>query len=682
MAQRTELFWLPCLKTTKGCVEMLRLKRFIRGHGFSLIAVMISAGIGVFLLLSMTQLIAVSRQNYNSNTEIARMYDNARFAINYLTSQVSLAAQSFYGSGSSGVWPNAGDSLNSTGSGKLPGTYPYATGSNSTFPMYIPGYQSLGCRGSTSSWASPITNISTDNSTSFSNFIPANSRYSGRPDTCAFNSGQFPAYYGATPGLRFFYIGTESFGNIKCTNQTSSALGMQRSLFLNPNNESFNRTDCTGGYSATVGPLACCSTGYFGCTLLGNTQTYNCGGSEGTFSGDSGSGLHAAWIYERVIPHIQPANASFTGTTLGSGTTNGLQNSDTLTIAFSNKSGASINNCTNGTVPSATGTDLGQLAYSTFTIGLWNNTAATDATCTPLSSSCLPNLQCKPQLANISSTGTTSGTTLPIIEGIEYMKIMLGEDVFGERDLYGSKATSPSRWVDPSNTSIDYTNVVAVRIAIVVRSTNAFLSKASQPTLFLMRGASGVALTYTPSSADNYMRKVFVFTIPLTNFSHRDYPEPTDYASSTPNGKIINAPNVYPAPANQTYSGTYNGYSTPYNYTYGMDYERHCVGTNSYTPNGGNSTTGIANAFVIKIGGVRTQSLDGNNGYSQQLLQSGDRCCASNVSESDNVYQYTGSGASSAFQCRLFRNLTGSNACESDRAFSNNYKCKYFWTVP
>jgi hypothetical protein len=262
------------------------------------------------------------------------------------------------------------------------------------------------------------------------------------------------------------------------------------------------------------------------------------------------------------------------------------------------------------------------------------------------------------------------------------MKIMLGEDVFGERDYTGSKATSPSRWVDPSNTVIDWTNVVAVRIALVIRSINPVLAKAAQPTLFLMRGASGTALTYTPSAADNYLRKVFTFTIPLTQFIHRDYPQPSDYSSQSPTGSIINAPNVYPYPATATYSGTYNGYSTPYNYTNGVDYERHCVGTNSYTPNGGNGTTGIANAFVIKIGGVRTKYLDGNNGGTQQLLVSGDRCCASNVSESDNVDPYTGSGSSSAFQCRLFRNLVGANACESDRTFSNNYKCKYFWTVP
>src|SRR6185295_2527136 len=137
---------------------------------------------------------------------------------------------------------------------------------------------------------------------------------------------------------------------------------------------------------------------------------------------------------------------------------------------------------------SATGTDLGQLAYSAFSVNLWNNTAATDATCSSYSSTCLPNLQCAPSTANISSAGTTAGTTLPIIENIEYMKIMLGEDNFGERDYTGAKATSPSRWVDPSNLTIDWTNVVAVRVAIVVRSNAAIMAAASQPTLFLMRG--------------------------------------------------------------------------------------------------------------------------------------------------------------------------------------------------
>lgn len=667
-------------------------KRFTRHHGFSLIAVMISAVIGVFLLLSMTQLIAVSRQSYNAGTEIARMNDNARFAINYLTNQVSLAAQNFYGGGTGGVWPNGGVSY--------PGTYPYAAGNYTLSAMYIPGFQSIGCRGSSTAWASPFSNNSTDSSTYFTNFIPATAVKVGRPDICAFGSGYFSTDYGSTPGLRFFFMGTERFGNIKCTTQTVSALGMQRSLFYSPNNTTTN-LDCYGGYAYSPtgsghGPTSCCQTAspYQNCTLLGNINTYNCGGCEGNPSSiGSADGLHAGWIYERVIPHIQPASSSFTGTTEGSGTTNGLQNSDTLTIAFSNKSGSSMSDCTNGTIPSATGTDLGQLAYSTFTIGLWNNTAATDATCTSLSTTCIPNLQCQPQIANISSTGTTSGNTLPIIEGIEYMRIMLGEDVLGERDLYGSKATSPSRWVDTANTTTDYTNVVAVRIAIVVRSTNPFLAKASQPTLFLMRGASGNALTYTPSAADQYMRKVFVFTIPLTNFTHRDYPEPTDYSSLSPTGSIINAPNTYPYPATQTYSGTYNGYSTPYNYTNGMDYERHCVGMTatqlaSYPPNGGiNNSTGIAGGFVIKIGGVRTKYLDSNNGNAQQYLSSGDRCCAMNVSpptEADNLYWYTGSGANTGFQCRVYYNISAgaSNGCEVHRTFTNNYPCKYFWTIP
>ena len=660
---------------------MKMLRQYMQQKGFSLVAVMISAGIGVFLLLSMSQLIAVSRQSYNSNVEVARLYDNARYAINYLTNQISLAGQNFYSSsGTGGVWPNAGS--------PIPGSFPYATGNYGTFGMYIPGYQSIGCRGSTASWASPFSN-SPPFTTTFGDFTSSGSQFAGRPDFAAYSSSYFPSVYGATPGIRFFYIATNSFGYIVYVPQVVGALGMQRSIFIA--NSSYNRTDCTNGYGyqpSGTQASACCRTGStsINCSsLLGGTQTYNCGGSEGNFSGDTGNGLHAAWIYERVIPHIQPPSASFTGTASGSGTTNGLQNSDTLTIAFSNKSGASMNNCTNGTIPSATGTDLGQLAYSTFAVGLWNNTAASDATCSPLSDTCLPNLQCKPQLANISGTGTTSGNTLPIVEGVEYMKILIGEDDFGERDLYGSKATSPSRWTDPGNFSIDWTNVVAIRIALVIRSTKPILSKATQPTLFLMRGSNGNALTYTPSAADKYLREVFVFTIPLTNFTHRDYAKPTDDGAA-PSGKIINEPNVYPYPATKRYSGTYNGRSTPYNYTNGVDYERHCVGTNSYTPYGGKNTAiGInANGYVIKMGGIRTQSIDGNanNGYSQQLLQSGDRCCARTGSPPDNNYPYTGTGAGTDFQCRLFRNLIGSNACETDRTFTTNGSCKYFWTVP
>jgi hypothetical protein len=424
--------------------RMLRLKQFIRSRGFSLIAVMISSGIGVFLLLSMTQLIAVSRQNYNANTEIARMYDNARFAISYLTTQISLSAKSFYASGTSGVWPNGGS---------ITGSYPYQAGSLSLAGIYIPGYTSIGCRGSDTQWASPFSNSSTPGSNIFGNFLTSGSNLSGRPDAYALNSSAFPSLYGNRPGLRFFYIATRSTGNLTGVSEDISSQ-MQRSLFLSPNNTNTN-TDCNNGYGSAGGGItqatACCQTGTSNCTLLNGTATYACGGSEGSGGGGSGTGLHAGWIYERVLPHIQPPATFSSGTTVGSGALNGLQNSDILTIAFSNKSGATINDCTNGTIASATGTDLGQLAYSTFAVSLWNSGASTDATCTSLSSTCLPNLQCTPITANIGATGISSGNTLPIIEGVEYMKVLLGEDDFGERDLQGNKATSPSRWINANN---------------------------------------------------------------------------------------------------------------------------------------------------------------------------------------------------------------------------------------
>lgn len=668
---------------------MLKFRQLTKHYGFSLIAMMISAGIGVFLLLSMMQLIATSRQSYNMNNEIARMHDNARFAINYLTNQISRAGTAyssstsgvgFYTATTGDVWPNAS-------------TINYAdlpNGGSRGAAMYIPGYAYLGCRGRTFTGGSAVTAANNPLFSSanggFQAFGTSGVSYTGRPDSCAVDSSNFPSLLSSYPTLRFIAMASSSNGNIAClshpTNNTTRQL-LRSTIISNTG----TGNACYGGCSLTAGSSSCCVTGYGpSCSALGGGVTYNCGGTEGgsttrclttNIAGTTGV-TNSAMIYERLTPVAEDSGST------------GTNSSSSLSIYYTNKSSSTtVPNCTNGSVPAAwSGANVGVVAKSTFTIGLWNNTAASDATCATQSSNCIPNLQCTPEYATYTNTtGYTAQTTLPIIEGIEYMKVMVGEDNFGERDYTGNKATSPSRWVELGNSSVDATNIVAIRVGIVVRSANPVLAKASQPTLFVMRSWSGTAATFTPSVADKYLRKVFVFTIPLSNFTHRDYFQPT--ISGSPSS-TISAPNVYPSPATKTYSGTYNGYSTPYNYTNGVDYERHCVGMTaaqiaSYPPNGTQSpSTGIAGGFVIKVGGVRTRWLDGENG-TQQYLRSGDRCCASDVVETDNLYRYTGSGASSAFQCRVFVNLSpnSSNSCEADRTLlPSNSKCKYFWTVP
>lgn len=62
-----------------------------RGHGFSLVEVMVAMVLGVFLILGVTQIVSVSRGLYQSNAAIARMQENGRFALSVLTRNIRMA---------------------------------------------------------------------------------------------------------------------------------------------------------------------------------------------------------------------------------------------------------------------------------------------------------------------------------------------------------------------------------------------------------------------------------------------------------------------------------------------------------------------------------------------------------------------------------------------------------------
>ena len=58
--------------------------------GFSLIEIMIALLIGVFLLGGMLQIFSVSQQTYRMQSNLARLQENGRFALDFLAHDIRM----------------------------------------------------------------------------------------------------------------------------------------------------------------------------------------------------------------------------------------------------------------------------------------------------------------------------------------------------------------------------------------------------------------------------------------------------------------------------------------------------------------------------------------------------------------------------------------------------------------
>ncbi len=62
-----------------------------RAHGFSMVELMVSITIGLFLLAGATSLLVTSKSNYQVNDDLARIQENARIAMEYLGRDLRMA---------------------------------------------------------------------------------------------------------------------------------------------------------------------------------------------------------------------------------------------------------------------------------------------------------------------------------------------------------------------------------------------------------------------------------------------------------------------------------------------------------------------------------------------------------------------------------------------------------------
>ena len=113
------------------------------------------------------------------------------------------------------------------------------------------------------------------------------------------------------------------------------------------------------------------------------------------------------------------------------------------------------------------------------------------------------------RLVNPTSGQTCASNGDELLEGIENMQILYGEDTDADADGANGDGTA-NRYVDITYPPLEKKRIVSVRILLLVRSINNNLT--TEPSPYIFNG-----ITVTPGSTDKYLRKVFTTTITLRN---------------------------------------------------------------------------------------------------------------------------------------------------------------------
>jgi len=98
----------------------------------------------------------------------------------------------------------------------------------------------------------------------------------------------------------------------------------------------------------------------------------------------------------------------------------------------------------------------------------------------------------------------------PLVEGIEDMQILYGEDTDADADGDNGDGTTNRYVVFGVDDDFDPDRIVSVRISLLVRSINNNLT--TEPSPYTFNGS-----TVTPGTTDKYLRKVFTTTVTLRN---------------------------------------------------------------------------------------------------------------------------------------------------------------------
>ncbi len=161
--------------------------------------------------------------------------------------------------------------------------------------------------------------------------------------------------------------------------------------------------------------------------------------------------------------------------------------------SLAHAAGTNTNTSANLSKTYASGSRVYQAQQSTFCIALGAD---------PLQ----PSLR---RLTNPTSGQTCASNGDELIEGVENMQILYGEDTDADSEGANGDGTA-NRYVPIGTASLDIDRVVSVRLSLLARSLNNNLTTEPSPYTF-----NGTAVT--PGATDKYLRKVFTTTITLRN---------------------------------------------------------------------------------------------------------------------------------------------------------------------
>jgi type IV pilus assembly protein PilW len=161
--------------------------------------------------------------------------------------------------------------------------------------------------------------------------------------------------------------------------------------------------------------------------------------------------------------------------------------------SLAHAAGTNTNTSANLSKPYASGSRVYQAQQSTFCIALGADPSQ-------------PSLR---RLTNPTSGQTCASNGDELIEGVENMQILYGEDTDADSEGANGDGTA-NRYVPIGTASLDIDRVVSVRLSLLARSLNNNLTTAPSPYTF-----NGTAVT--PGATDKYLRKVFTTTITLRN---------------------------------------------------------------------------------------------------------------------------------------------------------------------
>ncbi len=103
-----------------------------------------------------------------------------------------------------------------------------------------------------------------------------------------------------------------------------------------------------------------------------------------------------------------------------------------------------------------------------------------------------------------------NGAAVELVEGVETMQVLYGEDTDATPD------NIPNRYV-AANKVLDFANVVAVRVSLLLRSVKELPWRTAQAKTYLLGGSDAATAVTVTSPADKRIRKVMTTTIKVRN---------------------------------------------------------------------------------------------------------------------------------------------------------------------